>query len=284
LTGDGGPVEQIKPLPDADEQAMRKAVVSEVESDPRRYLAEYTQRFGNVLNADNAATLFAGYNENPAKYRVAVHPAAQWIRDELFRRSLADSSEGKDRVVFTAGGNAAGKSTAISFSGAGDHSTAAVLDSTLSNHEHANRLVEQATRAGKRVTILYVNRPLVEALTAMLQRAGTEGRVVTLDQLIQSQHGAAETVRVLWNKFSNNRDFAFRFFDNLPDGFKGGSVDLARPAAYTESRGALDEILDAEYRAGRIPEAIYRRVKGRGEPPVRGDRGGPDRGGNEPPA
>jgi hypothetical protein len=119
-------IELGKPLPDAGTQAVRNAVVSQVEADPERYLSEYRRRFGNVFNADDAARLFPEYNENPAMYRAAVHPVAQWIRDELFRRALAADSPDRDRVVFTAGGNAARKSTAISFSGASENSTAAI--------------------------------------------------------------------------------------------------------------------------------------------------------------
>ena len=81
-------IERGRPLPDSDEQATREGTIGQVESDPEHFLAEYTRRFGNVLNADNAATLFDRYNRDPAKYRVAVHPAAQWIRDELFHRAL----------------------------------------------------------------------------------------------------------------------------------------------------------------------------------------------------
>ncbi len=273
-------IERGKPLPDRAEQAVREAVILRVETDSDHYLFEYQRRFGNILNADDAAALFPEYNQDPARYRFAVHPAAQWIRDELFRRALAVNSPDRDRVVFTAGGNAAGKSTAISFSGARENSTAAILDSTFSNHEHAFSLVEQARRAGKRISILYVNRPLDDALTAMLDRARVEGRLVTLNQLIDSQRGAAETVHALWESDSDDPDFTFHFFDNAPDGFREGSVDLAKPAPYTETRKVLDEILDAEYRAGRIPGVVYRRVKG-AEPQAGEDRGDPNRGRNE---
>jgi hypothetical protein len=98
---------------DADEVRCQKETLRKLHSEPERYLAEYTLRFRNVLNADDAATLFDEYNQEPAKYRVAVHPAATWIRDELFRRALRQKVEDafKNRVTFTAGGNAAGKST-----------------------------------------------------------------------------------------------------------------------------------------------------------------------------
>jgi hypothetical protein len=133
-------LEKVKPLPDSGEQAVRESVISQVESDPERYLCEYAQRFGNVLNADNAATLFPEYNQDPAKYREAVHPAAQWVRDELLRRALAElGEEGDGRIIFTAGGNAAGKSTAVAVGGVSGEAQV-VLDSTLSNPQHAPSL------------------------------------------------------------------------------------------------------------------------------------------------
>jgi len=198
------------PLRDADEEAARAAIIAKLEADPGRYLSEYTHRFGNVLNADSAATLFPEYNESPAKYRVAVHPAAQWIRDELFQRALENAPPELFRVVFTAGGNAAGKSTALIFSGADSQSAAAVLDSTFSNERHATGLINLAINAGRHVTIIYVNRPLDDALNAMLERADVEGRVVTLHQLIESQRGAADTVRKLWDRYCDRTDFTFQ--------------------------------------------------------------------------
>ncbi len=192
------------PLPDADEEATRAIILRRLEANPEEFLSEYTRQFGNVLNADSAATLFSEYNSNPAKYRVAVHPAAQWIRDELYRRARERrAAKGKNRVVFTAGGNASGKSTAIEFSGAaqGAH---VVFDSTFSNREHAAELIERALSAGKAVSILYVNRPLNDALEGMIGRAEIEGRIVTIEQLIKSQRGAAATVRELWNDFRDD--------------------------------------------------------------------------------
>ena len=45
---------------DPDEKRVRQEVLEELEDDPKRYLAQYSERFGNVLNADDAATLFDG--------------------------------------------------------------------------------------------------------------------------------------------------------------------------------------------------------------------------------
>jgi hypothetical protein len=56
--------------PDSGEQSVSRTILSKLESDPAYYLAEYARRFGNVLNANNAATLFDEYNEDPARFSI----------------------------------------------------------------------------------------------------------------------------------------------------------------------------------------------------------------------
>jgi hypothetical protein len=215
-----------------------------------------------VLNADNAATLFDEYNQNRAKYREAVHPAASWIRDELFRRALAESVlEGQDRVVFTAGGNAAGKSTGLAVSGVAERAQV-VFDSTFSNPEHAKNLMAQVLSAGKPVTVLHVSRPLEEIFPAMLDRAREQGRVVTIEQMIGSHRGSAQAVRDLSLEFERNPSVEFVFVDNSCYGAREGTIELAAPQDYTEIRKYLYDLLDHEYQAGRISEEISRRIRG----------------------
>jgi hypothetical protein len=268
--------EDFRAMRDADEQRTRETILAKLAADPERFLAEYTERFGNVLNADNAATLFEEYEADRAKYREAAHPAAAWIRDELFRRKLREEdAQRRDTVVFTAGGNAAGKSTALEFTGA-HREARAVLDSTFSNPEHARKLVNQVLAAGKRVVILYVRRPLDDAIRGMLDRAADQGRVVTIEQMIRSDRGAAETMQSLWREFHRNPRVAMRFVQNSSAGAREASVELAAPRGYTVIRRVLHEIVDAEYRAGRVTESVWRRIRGEGESGEPGVRG-PDR-------
>jgi hypothetical protein len=254
---------------DIDERRVREETLKKLHADAERYLTEYTRQFGNVLNADNAATLFEEYEQNRAKYREAVHPAATWIRDELFRRALAESApEGEDRVVFTAGGNAAGKSTALAVSGVATRAQV-VFDSTFSNPEHAKKLMEQVFAAGKPVTVLHVSRPLEEIFPAMLDRAKRQGRVVTIEQMIGSHRGSAQSARDLSLEFEHDPSVEFVFVDNSRNGTREGTLELAAPQDYTEIRQCLYDLLDREYQAGRITEEIYRRIRGidRGESP-----------------
>ncbi|MEO8371754.1 MAG: zeta toxin family protein [Candidatus Solibacter sp.] len=245
-----------------DEQHVREETLRKLQADPERYLADYTREFGNVLNADNAATLFDEYNQDRARYREAVHPAATWIRDELFRRALAERAPaGRNRVVFTAGGNAAGKSTALTFTGMAAQAVA-VFDSTFSNPEHARRLVEQVLATGKGVSILYVTRPLEEILGAMLDRAELEGRVVTIDQMIGSHRGAAQGVRALYDEFDYDDGVEFSFVDNSAYGPRQGLIELTDPKDYTSIRERLNEILKRERQSGRISQENYARIRG----------------------
>ena len=165
-------------------------------------------------------------------------------------------------MVFTAGGNAAGKSTALAVTGIAKRAQV-VFDSTFSNPEHAQQLIEQALAEGKTVTVLHVSRPLEEIFAAMLDRAQREGRVVTIEQLIASHRGAAQTVRDLSREFEDNSSVEFVFLDNSALGAFEGTIELAAPQDYTESRKRLYELLDCEYHAGRISEEIYRRIRGR---------------------
>jgi hypothetical protein len=246
---------------DPEELRVRQETLCKLRANPEAYLAEYTSKFGNVLNADDAATLFDEYNQDRAKYRVAVHTAATWIRDELFRRALAETAhEGRNRVVFTAGGNAAGKSTALAVTGSAQQAQI-VFDSTFSNPEHARELIDQALGFGKTVVVLHVSRRLDEIFAAMLDRAQLEGRVVTIEQLIGSHQGSAQAVRDLLQRFEHNPSVEFVFIDNSATGAREGSVALAAPQDYTGIRKRLYELLNGEYHAGRITEKIYRRIQ-----------------------
>jgi len=270
-----------------DELYVRNETIRKLHENPEHYLTEYLARFGNVLNADDAATLFDEYNRDPAKYRVAVHPAATWIRDELFQRALAVTApEGRNRVVFTAGGNAAGKSTALAVTASAKEAQV-VFDSTFANPEHARRLMDQALEAGKAVIVMHVSRPLEEIFPAMLDRAQLQGRVVTIEQLIGSHRGSAQTVRELSHDFEHNPGVDFLFIDNSGYGARQGTIELAAPQDYTEIRKRLYELLDREHQAGRISEENYHRISGgdRGEPPSQpsdgeGSGGGPSQAGS----
>ncbi|MGA2595115.1 MAG: UDP-N-acetylmuramoyl-L-alanine--D-glutamate ligase [Bryobacteraceae bacterium] len=249
-------------MPEHDLHSRRSAEAAEVRAnalrrtrdDPEGLLAEYTRRFGNILNADNAAELFPEYaasRASRAQFRPAVHPAAQWVRDELFARALKDPKIGE--VIFTAGGNGAGKST-------GGLTGDVVMDTTLSNPEYSEKLIEAAVNAGKSVHVVYTYRPIEQAFEGVLDRARLEGRTVSIGTLIGTHQGAADTVRSLAEKYAGHPDVRFWFIDNSGANPVPGSIALTWKQDYLESREQLYAILESQ--RAQIPEYIYQAAQG----------------------
>ena len=238
----------------ADSAEVRANALRRTQDDPEGLLQEYRRRFGNVLNADNAAELFPEYAASPAsraQFRPAVHPAAQWVRDKLFTRALADPNVRE--VIFTAGGNGAGKST-------GGLSGDVVMDTTLSNPEHSEKLVQAALDAGKNVQVVYTYRPIQQAFEGVLDRARVEGRTVSIGTLIGTHEGAAQTVRSLVGKYTGNPDVRFWFIDNSGKHPVRGSIALTQKQDYRESREQLYGILESQ--RAQIPEHVYQAAQG----------------------
>jgi len=238
----------------AEPAQVRANALRLVQDDPEGLLQEYKRRFGNVLNADYAAELFPEYAASlasRARFRPAVHQAAQWVRDELFTRALADSNVRE--VIFTAGGNGVGKTT-------GGLTGHLVMDTTLSNPEHSERLVQAALDAGKNVQVVYTYRPIQQAFEGVLDRARVEGRTVSIGTIIATHEGAAETVRSLAEKYAGHSDVRFWFIDNSVTPPVEGSIALTRKQDYRETREQLYGIL--ENQRARIPEHVYQAAQG----------------------
>lgn len=160
-------------------------------------------------------------------------------------------------VVFTAGGNGAGKTTF----GAPEGSV--VLDSTASNLEHSRGLVQSALDAGKGIQIAYTYRPIDEALNnGVLDRALDQGRTVPISTLIQTHEGSAKTVRELYDEYRGNPMVNFTFTDNGGAGPRPGTIDLATQRDYAGTRDSLHAILES--RRAELPAAIYLATKGAG--------------------
>ncbi len=233
---------------------VRASALRRTQEDPAGLLKEYSRRFGSVLNADNAAELFPEYaasRASRARFRPAVHPAAQWVRDELFARALADPAV--HEVVFTAGGNGAGKS-------AGGLNGDVVMDTTLSNPEHSESLLQAALGAGKRVQVVYTYRPIQQAFEGVLHRARLEGRTVSVGTMIGTHEGAAQTVRSLAEKYAGNPNVRFWFIDNSGENPVPGDIALSWRQNYRKYREDLYAILESQ--RAQVPEYVYQAAQG----------------------
>jgi hypothetical protein len=252
----------------------------------------YRDKFGNVINTDNARELSKDYapggvevndpqtNAARGMWSNAVHEPASALVKEIYRRELK-KRPGPDQlalVVFTAGGAAAGKTTAVRSSPkVADIVQPAqiVNDSTLSSWRSANQRIMQALEAGKKVAIVYVHRDPVEAfVNGALGQIDRLGRTLPLEVYLQTHVDAPRVTLQLAEKFYGDPRVAISVIDNSRGRGNAAVADLdflrRISNKYTPQglRAKLTVALEDAYGKGKrgekggISETVYRAFKG----------------------
>lgn len=219
---------------------------------------------GKLLNTDIARELSPEYRADRTR-SAAVHEPASYLVKQMYRDRLAQApGQGEDAVVlFTGGGTGAGKTTGLEAVRAvnPDISRAQIIyDTNLNGMDSSVRKIEQALTAGKRVSIVYTYRDPVKALTeGALPRAERVGRTVPIKEHAKTHVGGAATIKQLAEKYSDDDRVSIAVLDNSGP---RGSIKSIDPASvpvleYDSVLRGLQDALDAEYKAGRISEAVY---------------------------
>jgi hypothetical protein len=282
-----------KPFPTLtpEERAIETRFGEQLKSNTDQAVEEYRNRFGNVINTDNARELSQDY-QNDRTQSLAVHEPASAITKEVYRRALQEPvPEGKENdVVFTAGGSGAGKTSAVS-KNEGLKSIVdkaqIVYDTNMNSYSSAKSKIDQALEAGKNVAIIYVHRDPMNALIGqpgmggalsraakMAEKEGT-GRTVPLTEFTKTHVGSRDVVQRIANEYGSNPKVSILSIDNKGPG-RHELVPLTSFPKYTynELHGRLQTALREEHAAGRVSDEIFhavdRPVQGKGEA-VRGD-------------
>ena len=263
----------LRDLDGADETTSARdvgdALMQRLSDNPDQVFADYAQRpesdGGRVLNTDTARELSPEYLADRTR-SADVHEAASETVKRLYAKKLAEPTPvGHDpTVLFTAGGTGAGKSTAVRALSGAERPPEIVYDTNMNSYASAEKKVQQALDAGRDVSILYVYRDPIEALTggalprAERQRAefGT-GRTVPLSEHARTHLGVRDVIERLAEKYKDNPNVRIRAYDNSRGRGNGGFADLAdipRP----EDNGLHERLkaaLDQEHQAGRVSDA-----------------------------
>jgi hypothetical protein len=272
----GGRIQKSPDLP-PDQQTIEARFAAWILEDVDRAVAEYAKhpetQGGKVLNTDIARDLSRDYNATKdarSTLSAAVHEPASWLVKEIYRRRLAEAPAAGERAVvtFTAGGTGAGKSSAIAkvsaVQGAVDVSQI-VYDTNMNTLDSARGRIEQALAAGKDVSLVFVARDPVVALTqGALPRAMRQGRTVPLAEHAKTHTGAAKVVKQLAKEYEGNDRVAITVIDNTgPNGSQAvAEIAMVGRIDYTDLEARLREALDKEYGNGRISEVVYRGTLG----------------------
>ena len=170
---------------------------------------------GRLVNVDLARHLCAEYAgrglsvDDVRRCRTHLTPASYWTAkcycDALFVKLMAQL--GFTTVVFTSGGPASGKSTAVRqvcrelIRVGATWDGAVIYDTSFANAESAKRLLRSC--GSRRVRILFASRPFEIAMHSMIDRAlrpGSDfGRYISATRMARLHHEALTTMLGLDN-------------------------------------------------------------------------------------
>lgn len=212
----------------ADESEVEKRSFEDLDQNYEARKKEYQEKFGNIIDNDLARSLSPDFVKDPAKYSSAVQrPTSQFLlqiyKDELQR----PAPEGKsNKVLFTAGGSGAGKSTHA----AKNKSDAQIIfDTNMAGYQVSKNQINRALNAGKDIEINYVYRDPVESYTnGVATRAKETGRTIPVEEHARIHLDSQETIKKLIDEYKDNPRVKFTVIDNSDGGKVKDFNDLQR--------------------------------------------------------
>lgn len=177
-------------------------------ADPARADAAYDAlpeaRGGKVIGTDIARGLephYAASREGKMLLSpLTLRPGREYAQDRLMRELRNRGA--RKRVLFTAGGVAAGKSRAISDRVIGMSDL--VFDSTLMSPQWAMKAIDEALRNGWEVNVIYVQRPIKQAAEAVIDRAQAEGRWGSFAAMPETHRRAQSSIVKIAERFAGH--------------------------------------------------------------------------------
>ncbi len=188
-----------------------------------QYRARPESRGGRYISADVARPLVPGFD--PTNPSATNHQASE-IAEQAFQAGLKDS--GVDQVTLLAGGAGSGKSSANQYAGA---SSEMVYDGVFGSESSVRRL-DQAAASGKPVRVLYVYRPMADAIAGMIGRRGGHMGVVPAEVVAGGHYRSAENFISAAKRYEGNPNVQFQVIDN--SGPKGSARLVEDPVGFLE--------------------------------------------------
>ena len=187
---------------------------------------------GRIVNADLARELSPDYVANRTLSAAVHEPASAFTKEHYARLLDSDVPVGKEnRVLFTAGGTGAGKTTALEDALINKTvSSHIIYDTNLSGVPSSIKKIDQALDADKQVVVAFVYRDPIESLTGggplgtgAIQRAERMGRTVPVNIHAKTHVRSTETVKDLAEHYEGNPNVEIRLIDNTRG--KGKALD-----------------------------------------------------------
>jgi len=245
------------------------ALQDRVDNDFDALVEEYNQLEGTdggkVLDADIARELSPGYRADRSKAG-EVHDAVGNFIDKLYEQQIEKTSP-DGLVVLMSGGGGSGKSSSKNLLADAYSLADIIFDGTLSTYKSAKERVQKALNAGQDVNIAHIYRDPADAVrNGVLPRAMKTGRTVPIAGLVKGHAGSNEVIRKLQEEYGDNPAFKIFAVDNSRGAGKAALIEVKDlPRVDREGlKEELQNVIEQEYKAGRISEKIYRASIGEG--------------------
>lgn len=215
-------------------EQVSKAYFSNVPKATEDYQTHVMKEFGtstpNVASADSAKFIVRGGEKmNPADAGPFHEEASQFTKN--YYKNLLNDPATKDKpVLITGGGAGAGKTSGLSIlknEGKSLNDYAAVNDTNLTSLKSATDRIDPALASGRKVELIYTYRHPVEAFTnGQIPRAERTGRIVPIDQHVDTHVGSLEAIQQVAEKYKDNPNVTIRVADNSRGRGKQAEVGL----------------------------------------------------------
>jgi hypothetical protein len=240
------------------------------------YAALPSTNGGRILNTDDAREMSPEYRADRTRSADVHEPSSAFVKQMYAEKLSQPTPPGMDNtVLFTAGGTGAGKTTGLQMAREVNQNVRdaeMVYDTNMNSFDSADKKIDQALKAGRKVGIVYTYRDPVEAMEGgALKRAsrmeaemGT-GRTVPIDEHFKTHMGSRDVMERLQSKYGDDHRFSMMVIDNSrgPGGVKVVSgLDKLPRLDHNEVRKGLSDALEKAYRSGSISQAIYEGTRG----------------------
>lgn len=244
------------------------ALGDKLRTDYSRAVQEYAEnpdtKGGTVLNTDVARELSADYLADRTRSADVHEPASAFVKRLYAEKLAAPTPEGLERrVLFTAGGTGAGKTTGINAMGDAMGRPEITYDTNMNTLGSAVKKIEQALDAGREVRIAYVYADPLQAFEQAMARANSQkakfgtGRTVPITEHAATHAGVSKVIRDLMDRYRHDLRVNFTVIDNSRG--RGGAREVDLRGIPVVSDNGLREKLEAAarqaHRSGRIDDA-----------------------------
>jgi len=203
-------------------------------------LKDYIAKHGKVVNTDEARQFFkdTGYHGSNA---AAVQEPSSALAKDAWRYLLKESN--KPDVLLYAGGSGTGKSSIVNKLLLNEVKDAgAILDGNLSSMSSAEARINEAVKAGKSPTVVYVYRDPVDAwvngvVKRMNENAAEGGRLVPMSVFLQNHEGSYNVIKKLLESKANDISYNVKMLDNS---LGKGSQEFLSKAKFDSIKYASD--------------------------------------------